>query len=104
MTTTGSDERFLVGLDVGTQSVRALLADLNGRTLACAFRPTPTLHPAPGQGEYEPEELWQSVLAVLREVAAAVPQGGRVAGIACASIGESCVLIDAAGAPRCIVM
>jgi len=99
MTTTGPDERFLVGLDLGTQSVRALLADLNGRTLACASRPTPTLHPAPGQGEYEPEGLWQCVLAVLREVAASVPEGGRVAGIACASIGESCVLIDAAGAP-----
>ncbi len=99
MTTRAPDGRFLIGIDFGTQSVRALLADLTGRTLACASRPTPTCHPAPGQGEYEPEKLWQCVLAVLREVAVGVPAGGQVAGIACASVGESCVLIDAAGTP-----
>lgn len=92
-------EPFLIGIDLGTQSVRALLVDLKGRTLACARRPTPTRHIAEGQAEYDPDALWAAVLDLLRELALVVPAGGTVAGIACASIGESCVLVDADGEP-----
>ena len=91
--------RFLVGIDIGTQSIRALLADAAGRTLACAGRPTPTITLGPGRAEYDPETLWTTTLAALREVAAAVPAGGEVVGIACASMGEACVLVGADGAP-----
>jgi xylulokinase len=90
---------FLVGIDLGTQSVRALLADTAGRSLALASRPTPTITRGPGQAEYDPAALWAAVLSVLRELAAAVPAGGEVLGIACASMGETCVLFDAGGAP-----
>lgn len=91
--------RFLIGIDLGTQSIRALLADDRGRTIACAARPTPAIPVAAGQAEYDPEALWQLTLETLRELAAAVPAGGGIAGIACASMGEACVLVDAAGAP-----
>jgi xylulokinase len=90
---------FLVGIDLGTQSIRALLADTQGRTLALASRATPTIAIGPGQAEYDPENLFATVLAVLREVAPAVPPGGEVLGIACASMGEACVLADASGRP-----
>ncbi len=90
---------FLIGIDLGTQSIRALLADSRGRTVACAARATPAIHIGAGQAEYDPEALWCLTLETLRELAAAVPAGGAVAGIACASMGEACVLIDAAGAP-----
>ena len=89
----------LVGLDCGTQSMRALLADDAGRTLALAARPTPTIPVAPGQAEHAPEALWQTVLALLTEIAAALPADMAVAGIACASMGEACVLLDAADRP-----
>jgi xylulokinase len=90
---------FLIGLDCGTQSVRALLADARGRTLACAARPTPTIAIAPDQAEHDPEALWQAACAGLRELATKIPAGGEVAGIACASMGEACVLLDAEDAP-----
>ena len=89
----------LIGIDVGTQSVRALLTDRHGRLRICASRPTPTLRPKPGWAEHDPEALWQAVLAVLREVAPQVPAGQTVAGIAVASLGEACVLMDAADQP-----
>ncbi len=91
--------QYLIGIDLGTQSIRALLADARGRTVACAARPTPAIVIADGQAEYDPEALWRCVVEDLRELAAQVPPGGEVAGIACASMGEACVLVDAAGAP-----
>ncbi len=88
----------LIGLDCGTQHVRALLVDAHGRTQALASRPTPTIAVAPGQAEHDPEALWQAVLAVLAEVAGAAPDT-EIAGIACASFGETCVLLDEADRP-----
>lgn len=95
----GTDGQLLVGVDIGTQSVKALLADLHGRTVATASRPTPTIALGPGMAEYDPDELWRTVLAVLRELAGQVPAGEAVLGIACASMGEACVLLDGAGRP-----
>ena len=88
---------FLIGLDLGTQSIRALLADARGTTLACARRPTPTNRINGQSAEYDADALWTCVLDLLKELAPQVPAGDTVAGIACASIGESCVLVDAAG-------
>jgi xylulokinase len=95
----GVSAGVLVGIDIGTQSIRALLADTHGRTLACVGRPTPTIVRGLGQAEYDPDALWRSVLEALRELAGHVPAGAEVLGIACASMGEACVLADAAGRP-----
>jgi len=99
MTAVGPGGVYLVGIDIGTQSIRALLADCVGRTVGCASRPTPTIVLGPGRAEYEPDALWATTVALLAELAALLPAGGAVAGIACASMGEACVLLDAAGRP-----
>ena len=87
---------FLIGIDVGTQSVRALAFDTLGNQVAVARRPTPEKRIPPDGREYDPDAIFDSVVECLGEVAVAL--GGRpVAGIAVASIGESCVLVDEAG-------
>lgn len=90
-----TDGHVLIGIDVGTSSVRAIAFDPRGRRLAAAARPTPTKIVATG-GEYDPETLFSAVLACLREIGAALA-GRPVGGMAVASFGESCVLIDANG-------
>ncbi len=87
----------LIGIDVGTSSVRAIAFDSRGRRLAAVARPTPIRIVDTG-GEYDPEAIFATVLAALREVGAALA-GRPVAAIAVASIGESCVLIDESGRP-----
>ena len=89
----------LIGIDIGTQSVRALLADTRGRTVACVGRATPAIGLAPGRAEYDADVLWRTVLDNLRDLAAHVPPGGTVLGIACASMGEATVLFDSEGRP-----
>ncbi len=93
----GPEGPFLIGIDLGTQSVRALLVDGRGRTLSVASRPTPARSLGDGRAEYDPGRLWDLVLSVLGELARIVPAGGSVAGIAAASMGESCFLLDAQG-------
>lgn len=88
---------FVIGIDLGTQSVRAIAFDTRGRRAAQAGRPTPTRR-LEGGGEHDPEALFAAVLDCLTAVAGAL-RGGAVAGMAVASMGESCVLADAAGKP-----
>lgn len=95
----GFEKECLIGIDIGTQSLRALLVDRSARLRVLASRPTPTLRPRPGFAEHDPEALWHSVLAVLGELASRIPKDHEVAGIAVASFGESCVLLDTHGAP-----
>jgi len=88
-------EPCLIGIDCGTQSIRAIAFDTAGRKLAGAARPTPIERSGSG-GEYDPDAIFAAALAALGEVAGALA-GRPVAGIAVASIGESCVLVDEAG-------
>ncbi len=89
------DAPAIIGVDVGTTSVKAVAFDPAGRKLASAARPTPMTRVATG-GEYDPDTIFETVLAILAEVAVAL--GGRpVAGIAATSVGESYAVIDAAG-------
>ncbi|MFK0334673.1 L-fuculokinase [Rhizobium sp. NPDC090275] len=90
-------EGLIIGIDVGTQSVRALLADAAGRTLACVRRPTPSRRIGEYSAEYDPDVLWSCVIELVRELAQHVPKGQVVAGISCASMGESCVLVGVGG-------
>ncbi len=88
---------LLLGLDVGTTSIKAIVFDLTGQTMAQAAVRTPTYYPRPGQAYYKPEELWQCTLQVIRAVTAQVDQPARIAGLAVASFAETSVALDAHG-------
>jgi len=62
-----SDSPCLIGIDVGTQSIRTLAFDPRGRKLAQAARPTPVRVLDGGRGEYDPDALFATVLACLSE-------------------------------------
>jgi hypothetical protein len=55
------DPPFLIGIDVGTGSVRAIAFDARGRRAAQAMRPTPARMQAGGRGEYDPDKLFAAV-------------------------------------------
>ena len=93
--TAAASDPALVGIDVGTQSIRAIAFDPRGRKIAAAGKPTPTNH-LPGGGEYDPDLIFETVLALLAEIGQTLA-GRPVAGIAVASLGESSVLIGADG-------
>ena len=63
----------VLGLDVGTESARAGLFELDGRLLAEGQARYPTSFPAPGWAEQDPAAVWDAVCAALRGCLAAAP-------------------------------
>lgn len=92
----------LLGIDVGTTNCKAGLFAEDGRELAIAHRPTPYRRSADGYGTYDPEELWQSVMAALQEVLRDPNgKGEPVRAIGIASMAETGLLLDTqTGKPR----
>jgi FGGY-family pentulose kinase len=73
---------LFLGLDVGTQSVRAALFDLSGACRAYATAPLDTFHSRPGWAEQDPAQWWQAVCdAVPQALARAGAAPGDVAGV-----------------------
>ncbi|MBA3414674.1 MAG: FGGY-family carbohydrate kinase [Chloroflexia bacterium] len=95
---------LLVGLDIGTTSIKAVVYEPDGRAVGRAAVPTPTHYPRPGWAYHVAEELWLAAVAVLREALAAVPDPRAVVGIAVASVGEAIVPLDARGEPTAEVV
>jgi glycerol kinase len=91
---------FVLALDQGTSSSRALLFDRAGACVATAQQPIRQHYPRPGWVEHDPEEIWQTqlatALAALRE-ARIGPE--RIAAIGIANQRETTVLWDRAGRP-----
>lgn len=69
--------KYLLALDQGTTSSRAILFSLEGRPVAMAQREFRQLYPRPGWVEHDPLELWETTLLAVRE---ALRRGGVEAG------------------------
>ena len=65
----------LIGLDVGTSSVKGLAIDERGTVVAEAERGYPVSMPHPGWSEQDPEQWWQAAESVLAELDAATADG-----------------------------
>ena len=58
--------KYVMGIDHGGTSTKAVLFDLTGRAVASAHRSTPLLTPRPGHTERDMELLWQMNCDVVR--------------------------------------
>ena len=62
--------KFLLALDQGTTSSRAMLFDEAGSVRGLAQRETTQIYPRPGWVEQDPLEIWRSQLDCAREALA----------------------------------
>ena len=58
---------YVLALDQGTTSSRAILFDHAGAIVSSAQQEFPQIYPAPGLVEHDPEAIWSSQLAVAQE-------------------------------------
>lgn len=87
--------RYILALDQGTTSSRAIVFGHDGRVVASAQQEFPQILPAPGLVEHDPEAIWSSQLQVAREaMARAGISAGQVAALAVANQRETTILWD----------
>ncbi|MGO8869502.1 MAG: glycerol kinase GlpK [Alphaproteobacteria bacterium] len=65
-----AERAYVLAIDQGTTSTRAMLFDAAGRPHGMAQKELAQSYPAPGWVEHDPEEIWSSVLEVCRRVIA----------------------------------
>ncbi len=59
--------RYLMALDQGTTSSRAIVFDEHGQIVSVAQKEFSQIYPQPGWVEHDPEEIWDSQIEVARE-------------------------------------
>jgi len=69
--------RYILALDQGTTSSRAILFDGRGRAVAVDQREFPQSYPRPGWVEHDPEAIWESQIGAARGVLGRVGADAR---------------------------
>ena len=89
---------YVVGVDGGTESLRARVFDLSGGCIGNATSPYPTQFAPGARAEQDPEHWWQAAgLAVRGAIAEAGVQPSEVQAMAVATTCCTVVALDAAG-------
>ncbi|MFN7222651.1 MAG: FGGY-family carbohydrate kinase [Paracoccaceae bacterium] len=91
---------YVIGIDGGTESLRAHVFDLSGRSRGvgkCAYA---TAFPEPGQAEQNPDDWWHAVGVAVREaLAAAEVPADQISAICCDTTSCTVVALDGDGHP-----
>lgn len=87
--------RYILSLDAGTTSVRAILFDAEGRSHGVAQKEIRQIYPRPGWVEHDADEIWQSIRKVAADVVKkAGLQSGDIAAIGITNQRETTVVWD----------
>ena len=69
-------EQYILSLDQGTSSSRAIVFDRKGQICSMAQREFTQIFPKPGWVEHNPHEIWSSQASVIAEAIAAIDING----------------------------
>jgi glycerol kinase len=87
--------RYILSLDQGTTSSRAILFDHSGNSVASAQREFPQHFPRPGWVEHDPQDIWNSQLETIKQALASAGAAGRdIAAIGIANQRETTMMWD----------
>jgi glycerol kinase len=87
--------KYILALDQGTTSSRAMVFDHQGRIVGRAQQEFRQILPGPGLVEHDPEEIWASQLAVARDALARAALGAdQIAAIGVTNQRETTILWD----------
>ena len=80
----------LLGVDLGSTSLKAIIYDLNGNALAAGSRATERFHPNDEHPEWtvwQPQQIWGGAAAAIREALTKLPGRGTILALAVTGIG-----------------
>jgi glycerol kinase len=86
-------ERFILALDQGTTSSRAIVFNHDGRVVSSAQKEFPQILPSPGSVEHDAEAIWTTQLETAREaLKSAAVAAGQIAAIGVTNQRETTIL------------
>ena len=89
-------KRYILALDQGTSSSRAIVFDENGQTKAVSQKEFTQIFPKPGWVEHNPKEIWSSQASVIAEtISAEGINGSNIAAIGITNQRETTIVWDA---------
>ena len=96
-----SEAPYILAIDQGTTSTRAMIFDRDGAPRATAQRELPQIFPRPGWVEHDPEEIWRATLDTCRAAMAKLGVGAAaIAALGITNQRETTVLWErASGRP-----
>lgn len=87
---------YIIGMDIGTTSTKAVLYDLKGNVMAYANKLYPLYRDAKGMAEQDPEAILTAVVSGLKEVLAQADLvNGKLHGVSFSSANQSLIALDA---------
>ena len=94
-------EKYILALDQGTSSSRAIVFDRHGKTMAVSQKEFTQIFPKPGWVEHNPIEIWSSQASVIAEAITSIDINGlNIAAIGITNQRETTIVWDAeTGAP-----
>lgn len=92
------EERYVIGIDSSTQSVKAIVWAKDGTAVAEGRAPLDILQPDAMRAEQNAEDWWRSAVTAIRQVTGTVDPA-LIDGIAISNQRETMALVDADGKP-----
>ena len=91
---------YLLGIDLGSTSLKAIVYDLKGNKVAGGSRPTKRVHPNPDHPEWtvwEPDQIWGGAAEAVREAVSQIDDVGKIRAVAVTGMGMDGLPIDESG-------
>lgn len=89
-------EKYILALDQGTSSSRAIVFDRHGKTMAVSQKEFTQIFPKPGWVEHNPMEIWSSQASVIAEAITSIDINGlNIAAIGITNQRETTIVWDA---------
>lgn len=91
---------YLMGIDLGSTSLKAMVYDTAGKAVASGSRPTERFQPYPDHPEWvvwQPEQIWLGTAAAIKDAVSKLDDPGNVKGVAVTGMGMDGVPIDGEG-------
>lgn len=85
---------LLIGLDVGTTAVKALLVDIEGRIISSASYKYKLMTPRSDWVEQDPEDLWQGVVFTIKKILEDLKPSDQVVALSISSQGGTTIPVD----------
>lgn len=94
-------KNYLLGIDLGTTNVKAIILDENGNVCSCASQANHLIFPGTNMVEQDPSEWWKNTVLILRKITSEVGEAvvRKIRGICVSSQTVTMLPVDKHGNP-----